>query len=122
MESQLDDQGQDVSELKQAVETLATRIEQSASSVRPAQKVSTRTIETSSVSSGSDSQDILRVPVSAEEVQKALKAAGYYDGAIDGKLGSGSQRAIKAFQKDHDLQSDGIVGKMTWTALKSYLD
>ncbi|HQP10627.1 MAG TPA: peptidoglycan-binding domain-containing protein, partial [Candidatus Omnitrophota bacterium] len=75
----------------------------------------------SSGSSVSGTQEILRVPVSAEEVQQALKGAGYYDGAIDGKLGSGSQRAIKAFQKDHGLESDGIVGQKTWAELKNYV-
>ena len=64
----------------------------------------------------------LRVPVTPQEVQEALKTAGYYTGEIDGKLGPGSQRAIKDFQRDHDLESDGIVGKKTWAELKGYLD
>lgn len=37
-----------------------------------------------------------------KELQKRLKAAGYYQGAIDGKLGPGSRRAIG------DLQSDSL--------------
>jgi len=51
----------------------------------------------------------------------ALKNSGYYEGKIDGNLGSGSQQAIKIFQKDHDLESDGIIGKKTWGELKNYL-
>jgi len=67
-------------------------------------------------------QNILRVPVTPQEVQTGLRNAGYYTGAIDGKLGSRSKKAIKEFQTDHDLQSDGIIGKKTWTELKNYLD
>ncbi|MCB9757865.1 MAG: peptidoglycan-binding protein [Candidatus Omnitrophica bacterium] len=63
--------------------------------------------------------DILRVNVSAEKVQKALKAAGYYKGNVDGKLGTGSKAAISKFQKDHGLKVDGIVGEQTWRELKN---
>lgn len=63
--------------------------------------------------------DILRVNVSPEKVQKALKAAGYYKGNVDGKLGAGSKAAISKFQKDHGLKVDGIVGEQTWRELKS---
>ncbi len=64
---------------------------------------------------------IIRVAVSASQVQKALKNSGYYKGKIDGKIGSGSRKAIKIFQTDHGLNSDGIVGKKTWIELKNYL-
>jgi murein L,D-transpeptidase YcbB/YkuD len=63
--------------------------------------------------------DILRVNVSPEKVQKALKSAGYYKGNVDGKLGTGSKAAISKFQKDHGLKVDGIVGEQTWRELKS---
>lgn len=64
---------------------------------------------------------IIRVAVSASQVQKALKNSGYYKGKIDGNIGSGSRKAIKVFQTDHGLNSDGIVGKKTWIELKRYL-
>ena len=66
-------------------------------------------------------ENIIRVAASVQDVQKALKGAGYYSGSIDGKLGSGSKQAIREFQKDHNLKADGIVGKGTWAELKSYL-
>jgi murein L,D-transpeptidase YcbB/YkuD len=119
IEDQMDAQDQDVTELKYAVDTLETTVEQMGSG-RSVQK-SSSDASGLSASSALGSQQILRVPVAAEEVQQALKDAGYYEGAIDGKLGSGSQRAIKAFQKDHGLESDGIVGQKTWTELKSYI-
>ena len=75
---------------------------------------------TSTKSSSSD--QIIRVAASAQQVQTALKSAGYYTGNIDGKIGSGSQKAIKDFQRDHNLKADGIVGKGTWNELKNYLE
>ena len=55
-------------------------------------------------------------------VQKALKKAGYYNGAIDGKVGPGTRDAIAAFQKDNGLKADGVCGRSTWAKLKSYLE
>ncbi|MFA7254518.1 MAG: peptidoglycan-binding domain-containing protein [Candidatus Omnitrophota bacterium] len=55
-------------------------------------------------------------------IQKALKKAGYYNGAIDGKVGPGTRDAIAAFQKDNGLTADGVCGRGTWAKLKSYLE
>ena len=35
---------------------------------------------------------------------------------IDGDFGSETENAVKAFQRDHGLTADGIVGKKTWEA------
>ena len=37
----------------------------------------------------------------------------------DGKFGNKTEAAVKAFQKDHGLYVDGVVGPMTWDALDS---
>ena len=58
----------------------------------------------------------------AVNIQKALKKAGYYNGALDGKVGPGTRDAIKAFQKDNGLTADGICGRQTWSKLKVYLE
>ena len=55
-------------------------------------------------------------------IQKALKKAGYYNGAIDGKVGPGTRDAIASFQKDNGLSADGVCGRGTWAKLKSYLE
>ena len=55
-------------------------------------------------------------------IQKALKKAGYYNGALDGKVGPGTRDAIAAFQKDNGLTADGVCGRGTWAKLKSYLE
>ncbi len=67
-------------------------------------------------------QAIVRVNVDHKTIQTALRNAGYYEGGIDGKIGRQSKQAIHAFQKDHDLKVDGIIGQKTWTELKVYLD
>ena len=41
---------------------------------------------------------------------------GYSCGSsgVDGDFGSGTEKAVKNFQKEHGLTADGIVGKDTW--------
>jgi murein L,D-transpeptidase YcbB/YkuD len=58
----------------------------------------------------------------AKEIQAALKNAGFYNGAIDGKIGPGSKRAIEEFQKANGLTADGKVGPKTWSALSQHLN
>ncbi|MFZ5800036.1 MAG: peptidoglycan-binding domain-containing protein [Candidatus Omnitrophota bacterium] len=57
----------------------------------------------------------------AEDIQTALKNTGYYTGAIDGKLGPKSKKAIESFQNDNGLKVDGKVGPRTWEKLKAHL-
>jgi membrane-bound lytic murein transglycosylase B len=42
-------------------------------------------------------------------MQLALTMAGYYDGAIDGDLGSGSREAIRNLQRKLGLNPDGVA-------------
>ncbi|WP_019219983.1 lytic murein transglycosylase [Bartonella florencae] len=42
-----------------------------------------------------------------KELQTRLAILGYYKGEIDGKIGSASQKAIKAFQLRHGLTANG---------------
>lgn len=71
-------------------------------------------------SSYAKNDELLRVDVSPETVQQALKAAGYYSGAIDGKLGARTKSAISKFQQDKGLKADGVVGQRTWSELRKY--
>ncbi|MBU2541602.1 MAG: peptidoglycan-binding protein [Candidatus Omnitrophica bacterium] len=61
------------------------------------------------------------LPGNVEEIQKALKSAGFDVDKIDGKLGPKTKAAIRAFQKTHDLLVDGKVGRNTWKLLRKYL-
>ncbi len=53
-------------------------------------------------------------------IQQALKKAGYYQGAIDGKIGSATKQALRDFQRDNGLVTDGVCGRQTWARLKSF--
>ncbi len=46
-------------------------------------------------------------------LQEALKAQGYYSGAIDSTYGSGVYSAVRAFQQKMGLKVDGIAGPAT---------
>ncbi|MDQ1281713.1 MAG: hypothetical protein QG630_64 [Patescibacteria group bacterium] len=50
-------------------------------------------------------------------LQKFLKDQGYYNGAIDGIFGGGTESAVKAFQKENKLDQSGEVDDMTQTAM-----
>lgn len=52
------------------------------------------------------------------ELQTHLKALGYYDGEIDGKIGSGSRSSIEAFQRRNGLKVDGHPSKEVLTVLR----
>ena len=70
---------------------------------------------------GSVGANIIRVKVSPEKIQRALKSAGVYTGKVDGKIGPGTKEAIIEFQKSHGLKADGVLGKKTWEELKTFL-
>ncbi|WP_455478656.1 lytic murein transglycosylase [Bartonella sp. B10] len=42
-----------------------------------------------------------------KELQSRLIALGYYEGKVDGKIGTASRKAIKAFQLHHNLEENG---------------
>jgi hypothetical protein len=53
-------------------------------------------------------------------LQVALRAHGYYHGAVDGVRGRATERAVLAFQRHVDLIPDGIDGPLTRRALGRY--
>lgn len=50
-------------------------------------------------------------------LQRKLKELSYYNGVIDGLYGKGTTNAVKLFQRDSGLMTDGIVGDETYQAL-----
>ncbi len=42
-------------------------------------------------------------------VQSRLKSAGYFRGTSNGKFRSDTTLAVKHFQRDHDMQQDGVI-------------
>lgn len=89
----------------------------------PAQTVATETIPPTAV------PEVTVKPVAApaegvdknKEIQTALKNAGFYAGAIDGKIGPKTKNAIEEFQKAKGLKVDGKIGPKTWAELQKYL-
>lgn len=51
------------------------------------------------------------------QIQTKLKDWGYYSGTVDGVFGSGTETAVKVFQKKNGLSPDGKVGPATLAAL-----
>lgn len=52
-------------------------------------------------------------------MQQRLQELGFYTGAIDGDYGSGTKNAVKAFQRQHNLDDDGVAGNKTLSVLYS---
>lgn len=61
-------------------------------------------------------QPVLRNGSQGDEVrqlQSRLWELGYYNSTIDGQFGPGTKSAVIAFQQQHGLDADGIVGEST---------
>lgn len=52
-----------------------------------------------------------------KEIQQALANKGYFPGTVDGNWGPESVDALKRFQKDQNLDSDGKLGALSLMAL-----
>ncbi len=117
LEKKLEEKDAEIVDLQYQVKDLSSKIDDKSSSGSDEASASSASVAVKS----SSSDDILRVNVSPEKLQAALKGAGVYTGKVDGKIGAGTKLAIKAFQKSHGLKADGVVGKKTWDELKAYL-
>ena len=52
-----------------------------------------------------------------KKIQESLKAFGINPGPVDSKFGNKTLRAVKAFQTQVGIKSDGLVGKDTYAAM-----
>ena len=48
------------------------------------------------------------------QIQTKLKSWGYYTGTVDGIYGSGTERAVRAFQQKNGLTVDGKSATRRW--------
>jgi peptidoglycan hydrolase-like protein with peptidoglycan-binding domain len=51
--------------------------------------------------------------------QALLKEAGIYKGAVDSHFGPQTEMAVRLFQTNQNLASDGVIGNKTWAALSN---
>ena len=54
-------------------------------------------------------------------LQSGLKTLGYYTGNLDGNYGSGTQSAVRNFQRATKISVDGSCGTVTWKTLAAKL-
>lgn len=73
------------------------------------------------VATGKYKKNIAISGLSVNDVQRALKNAGFNPGTIDGKLGPKTVAAIKQFQRTEGLSADGVVGRRTWDKLSKHM-
>lgn len=82
----------------------------------PAQVVSTTAAVTAKTAAAA-TDEMARV----QQIQLALKVAGFDPGSSDGKLGPRTKAAVRDFQQANGLNPDGKVGPRTWSKLEPYL-
>ena len=103
-----------VDALETQVATLSQRLDETAANTQVIESGSARSnirVKTASA----------KTRLSVRQAQKALVAAGFYKGTVDGKEGPRTQKAIKEFQQAHGLKADGVIGLATSEALSRYL-
>lgn len=117
LEGTIQDRDRDLSRLQGQVDQLNKQLTEQEKAIQAQAKAIPQVIAIEN----KDRLGIIKVPVQATDVQNALKAAGFYTGEIDGKVGANTISAIAAFQKANNLTADSIVGQQTWDLLKTYL-
>ncbi len=124
LEQQLKTKNEEVDSLKYEVKDLSYELDRvkMQSGKTSGQSVESSESSSADFSSYKGSNDIIRISASPNQVQAALKNAGYYKGAVDGKVGAKTKDAISRFQRDRGLKADGVIGKKTWDELKTHLE
>ena len=54
-------------------------------------------------------------------IQSLLARIGYNPGVVDGVFGQQTREAVREFQLDNGLLTDGVVGPSTWSRLEKFL-
>ncbi len=96
--------------MKKYVKVTKGKVEQSQPDKSQSGTPATPSTSTGSLRSGSSGERV-------KSLQTQLQAAGLYSGAIDGKFGSATENAVRAFQRKLGLKVDGVAGTKTLAAL-----
>ncbi len=89
-------------------------------STRPSTAATSLGTQTTTTTTARTQHTLLAYGSAGPEVttlQERLAALGHDPGPIDGMFGTGTARAVAAFQAASGLTPDGIVGAATWAAL-----
>ena len=121
LEKKLESKDAEIVDLQYEVKDLSSKVDAVKNTTSAAAASEEASTVTTTTVRSTDTSDIIRVNASPEKIQKALKAAGVYTGKVDGKIGAGTKAAIVEFQKAQGLKADGVLGRKTWDALKTYL-
>jgi cell division protein FtsL len=116
LEKKVEEKDSEIVDLKYQVKDLSSRLESQPNSSDSASARPSADMDQSNSSKG-----VIKVSASVEDVQTALKNAGFYKGTVDGKIGQQTKKAIENFQRKHNLTADGVIGRRTWEELKVYL-
>ena len=109
-----------VTQLERSITRLpSSDVSMAEASFAPTSAESEASLATPAASAASASSSSLIKPAT-REIQQALKNAGFYQGAIDGKVGPRTKEAVREFQRINGLKVDGVVGKQTWAKLSAY--
>ena len=125
LEKNLQAKDAEIVDLQYQVKDLSSKVDTTkpAESDQASQETQSSSDQAESANSHADlgpiGANIIRVKVSPERIQRALKSAGVYTGPVDGKIGPATKEAIIEFQKSHNLKADGVLGKKTWEVLKA---
>ncbi len=96
--------------MKKYVKVTKGKVEQSQPDKSQSGTAATPSTSTGSLRSGASGERV-------KSLQTQLQAAGLYSGAIDGKFGSATENAVRAFQRKLGLKVDGVAGTKTLAAL-----
>jgi len=121
LERQLDVKEDQIANLQQEVKSLSYEIDLLKTKVHKEPEVPAYTRKKVSSKVLKKETGIIRINATTEQVQQALFNAGYYEGAVDGKIGAKTKKAIEDFQRSRGLKIDGIVGRQTWEVLQEYI-
>jgi murein L,D-transpeptidase YcbB/YkuD len=116
LEKRVEEKDSEIVDLKYQVKDLSSRLE-----TQPSGSDAVSSRGSSDMDQSNSTKGIIKVSASIEDVQKALKNAGFYKGTVDGKIGQQTKKAIESFQRKHNLTADGVIGRRTWEELKVYL-
>jgi peptidoglycan hydrolase-like protein with peptidoglycan-binding domain len=121
MQTRMEDHEKEIVDLKYEVKEMTSKLEEQ--ETEPAADESATSVESGPAKVlEPKGLDIIRVGISGRELQRALKAAGVYEGKVDGMVGPRTKASVVEFQKAHSLKADGVVGQKTWSELKVYLN